>query len=85
MQRELFPREVVSKVPRVTLTGHERLHIEQHGGLVDYDPENIVFRTSVGLMQISGAGMVFSLYSAGEAIVTGRIDGVFFQHREDAR
>lgn len=82
MQHELFPREVISNVPRITLTGHERLHIEQHRGLIDYDPENIVLRTSCGLMRIAGAGMYFSLYSAGEALITGRIDSVSFQHKE---
>lgn len=82
MQKELFPREVVANVPRVTLTGRERLHVEQHRGLIDYEPEHIVLRTSCGLIRIAGAGMYFSLYSAGEALITGRIDSVSFQHQE---
>lgn len=82
MQYECFPREVTSSVPRITLTGHERLHIEQHKGLIDYDPENIVLRTSCGLMRIAGAGMYFGLYTAAEALITGRIDSVSFQHKE---
>lgn len=85
MQAGLFPKEVVSHVPRITLTGHERLHIEQHRGLIDYAPENIVLRTSVGLLRVAGAGMVFTLYSAGEAIVVGQIDSVSFQHKEGRR
>ena len=82
MYDEFFPREVTSGVPRITLTGHERLHVEQHRGLVDYEPENIVLRTSCGLIRISGAGVVFRLYTAAEAVVTGRIDCVEFEHRE---
>lgn len=82
MQNELFPREVTSNVPRITLTGHERLHIEQHRGLIDYSPENIVLRTACGLMRVAGAGMGFSLYTAGEALITGRIDSVAFQQKE---
>lgn len=79
MQQEFFPREVISSVPRVTLTGHERLHIEQHRGLIDYAPDCIVLRTSCGLMRIAGAGMSFGLYTAAEALITGRIDSVSFQ------
>ncbi len=82
MHDELFPREVTSNVPRITLTGHERLHVEQHKGLIDYAPENIVLRTSVGLMRVSGAGMRFSLYTASEALITGRIDSVSFPPKE---
>ena len=52
MQTQIFPREVTSGVPRITLTGHERLHIEQHQGLIDYAQENIIMRTACGLVYI---------------------------------
>lgn len=78
MQTELFPKEVVSNVPRITMTGRERLHVEQHQGLVDYEQECIVLRTACGLLRVSGAGMSFLLYNAAEALITGRIDSVFF-------
>ena len=82
MHDPVFPREVTGHVPRMTLTGHEKLQIEQHQGLIDYAPENIVMRTSCGLLRIGGAGMVFSLYTAVEAVVTGRIDSISFQQKE---
>ena len=82
MHDEVFPREVISNVPRITLTGHERLHVEQHKGLIDYSQEHIVLRTSCGLMHIDGAGMRFSLYSATEALILGRIDSVSFPPKE---
>ena len=82
MREDLFPKEVISNVPRITLTGHELLHIEQHRGLIDYGPDNIVFRTSCGLIRICGAGMYFSLYTADEARILGQIDSVCFEHRE---
>lgn len=78
MHNELFPREVTSNVPCVTLTGRELLHVEQHKGLVDYEPDNIVLRTAAGLMRIGGAGMLFRLYNAQEAVIAGRIDSVVF-------
>nr|MBR4280769.1 sporulation protein YqfC [Clostridia bacterium] len=78
MHGDIFPREVTSNVPCVTLTGRDQLHVEQHEGLVDYEPENIVLRTAVGLMRIGGAGMVFRMYNAQEAVIVGRIDSVVF-------
>lgn len=82
MREELFPREVTSDVPRMTLTGHERLHVEQHKGLVDYAPEIIAMRTSCGLMRIAGAGMRFVTYTAAEAVIVGRIDSISFPGQE---
>ena len=85
MQHDLFPKEVTSKVPLITLTGHEQLHIEQHQGLVDYDSENVVMRSACGLIRIAGAGMIFRLYSAVEAVIVGRIDSVAFAPGEERR
>ncbi len=79
MQTELFPREVTSNVPRITLTGRELLHVEQHRGLIAYTPEEIVLRTASGLLTATGAELRFTLYSAGEARITGKIDAVGFQ------
>lgn len=82
MQGELFPKDVVSNVPRITLIGHERLTVEQHRGLMDYNPEYIAFRSAVGLIRIAGAGMRFKEYTSAEAIVIGRIDSVSLAGKE---
>ena len=85
MQQGSFPKEVISNVPLITLTGHEQLHIEQHQGLVDYEPENIMIRSACGLIRIAGAGMLFKLYTTAEAIIVGRVDCVEFVHQGGAR
>ena len=82
MPKDIFPREVISNVPRVTLTGREQLHIEQHKGLIAYSPEEIVFRTASGLLRAEGEQLRFSLYTSGEALVVGRISGVSFPQKE---
>ena len=82
MRDELFPREVISDVPRLTLIGYERLHVEQHKGLIDYAPEAIAMRTACGLMRIAGAGMRFITYTAAEAVIVGRIDSISFPGQE---
>ena len=82
MHTEIFPREVISNVPRITLTGHERLHVEQHKGLVDYAREAFGLRTACGLMRIDGAGMRFITYTAAEALIVGRIDAISFPGQE---
>lgn len=74
--QELFPKEVTSGVPRITLTGEERLHVEQHRGLVACQPEEICFRTSIGLLQVTGEALRFMRYSAAEALIGGRIHGI---------
>lgn len=71
-----FPREIVSDVPQVTMTGCELVHVEQHKGLVAYQPEQIVFRTSLGRLVVSGSGLRFRKYSATEAVLAGSVDSI---------
>lgn len=78
-ENTLFPKEVTSHVPRMTLTGQELLHVEQHQGLLAYQPEEIRFRTSVGMLIVTGQSLRFRMYSAGEAIISGEIDGISVQ------
>ena len=71
-----FPREIVSDVPRVTATGNEAVLVEQHKGLIAYQPDEVVFRTAQGLLTVRGSGLCFKRYAAGEALLTGCIEGI---------
>lgn len=71
-----FPREIISDVPQVTMTGCELVHVEQHKGLVAYQPEQIIFRTSLGRLTVTGSGLRFQRYSATEAVLTGNVDSI---------
>lgn len=75
-REELFPQEVISDVPRITMTGSQTVHVEQHKGLIAYQPEEVAFRTASGTLKIAGSEMRFKLYTSGEAVITGRIDGI---------
>ena len=78
-ERELFPKEVISNVPRVTLTGDERLHIEQHAGLIGYQADQVTFRTAQGMLRVEGDSLYFRLYTASEAVIGGNITGVVLE------
>lgn len=84
MQMEFFPREVISKVPRITLTGTGRLQVEQHQGLMGYQQEEVLFRTSCGTLRVTGGGLHFQAYSSAEALLAGRIDSVVLEREGSA-
>ena len=83
MTSDIFPPEVTGNVPRVTMTGQERLHVEQHRGLIAYSQEEIIFRTAAGLLRATGEQLRFRLYTSGEALICGRIDRVEYVHKEE--
>lgn len=78
LQQELFPREVTTSVPRITLTGCELLHVEQHRGLLVCQEEEIVFATACGRLAVRGKRLSFRLYTASEAMIAGDIAQIGF-------
>ena len=85
MRREIFPQEVTGSVPRITLTGTGRLQVEQHQGLVGYRQEEVLLRTSCGVLRVTGGALRFQAYSAGDALLVGRIETVTLEHEGSAR
>ncbi len=79
MEPKLFPREVTSDLPRITLTGNERVQVEQHKGLVTYLPEEIVLLCSQGKIRVAGQGLQMKRYTRAEAVIVGEISGVWVE------
>lgn len=79
MEPKLFPREVTSDLPRITLTGNERVQVEQHKGLVTYLPEEIVLLCSQGKIRVAGQGLQMKRYTTAEAVIVGEISGVWVE------
>lgn len=84
MHMEPFiPREITSNVPVVTITGNERVQVEQHMGLIGCGPEEVTLRCAMGVMTIRGQNLRFALYTAREAIVTGQVTAVWVPGGEE--
>ncbi len=73
-----IPGEAASGVPRVTVTGNSRVHVENHRGLLEYSGELIAVNARGMTVKIRGAGMEIEAMSDLELVVTGNILGVEF-------
>ena len=79
MADAFFPKELIHDIPYITLTGNSDLHIEQHRGMISYQPDDIIFETGCGLMKITGEQLVVIRYTASEAWLHGQIDAVIMK------
>ncbi|MGN0747933.1 MAG: YabP/YqfC family sporulation protein [Aristaeellaceae bacterium] len=60
----------------MTLTGGESVYVEQHKGLMAYQPEEMVFRTGCGRLHIAGSELRLKRYTACDAEISGQIAGI---------
>jgi sporulation protein YqfC len=68
-----LPGEVLSGLPKLTVTGNRRVHIECHKGVVEYDGSLIAINGGSVLVKIRGEGLEIISMSAEEILIKGLI------------
>ena len=71
-----LPGDLVAGVPKLELTGFGELVLEQHRGIERYAPEEITVRVSLGMIRITGDGLIIRQMNDKRIAVTGRIRAV---------
>lgn len=71
-----LPGDVVLDVARVTLVGDVQMAIENHRGLLEYNPDRIVVGVPRGRLAITGTELRIGSITPEEIILMGKIAGV---------
>jgi len=73
-----LPGEVLLDLPRLTVTGGQRVMVENHQGLMDYSPETIVVAGGRVTLKIIGSSLELRAMTAGALLITGDVFQVEF-------
>lgn len=74
-----IPPEVLVNVPRVEVVGHLQFRVENHRGLVAYEPHRVVLRIPDGHLIVTGRDLVIGWIDHGELLVTGQVRSLVFK------
>ncbi len=67
---------VLQKLPIVEITGHSRVLVENHMGVLSYSLEEIQMKVSFGKLQINGCSLKIMQLSKEQMVICGNIDSV---------
>lgn len=73
-----LPGEVLIGMPKLTITGNRRLHIECHKGILEYDRCLIIVNGGSVLVKIRGEDLEICSMSAEELLIMGFVVSVEF-------
>ncbi|NLW56022.1 MAG: sporulation protein YqfC [Firmicutes bacterium] len=76
-----LPSEIVLDLPRLVLTGKQRLLIENHRGIKEYAKALIRLSTPVGTLRISGQDLEILAIAQEQVEIEGRIDQIEWEER----
>ena len=76
---------IMEMVPKalVEIIGSQRVLIENHLGLLDYEQEKVVIRTHFGEIQIRGNGLHLKYMHKDRLIVMGKIMAVYLETEDE--
>ena len=72
-------RDVVLNLPVLHLTGDERLVVENHVSLREYDGRKIRVECSMGTVEIAGENLLVRTMNRDDILITGRIRSLTWQ------
>ena len=76
-----FPREVVSDVPKITITGFDEILIENFKGILEYEDYFARISTSIGIININGFNLKLNQMTDDDIVVKGKIENLDFENK----
>ena len=82
---EIFeiPVELSTNEPKLTITGFERLLIENYKGILEYQDYFVRVNTHIGIININGFNLNLEEMTSDDLLVTGKIEGIDFEEISD--
>ena len=77
-----IPREVISEVPKITLTGFDEILIENFKGILEYEDFFARISTHIGNININGFNLKLSQMTEDDILVSGKIENIDFEKKE---
>ena len=79
-----MPVEVVSELPKITISGFDEIVIENFIGILEYEEFFIRIKTYIGNVIINGFNMKLTQLNSEDVKVTGIISNMSFEKEETA-
>lgn len=71
-----LPKEITLDIPKISIIGDIQALIENHRGIIEYNPERIRVNSSIGVIRIEGEQMELRNIGSDDIIITGKIKSV---------
>ena len=73
-----LPRELILNVPKITVTGKDKILIENYKSIISYENDVVKLNTSVGTLSLFGVNLMIKEITTEDIIVIGKVDKVEF-------
>jgi sporulation protein YqfC len=68
-----IPQDIILDLPRITLLGNKQLLIENHKGIIEYDPSLVRIKMTQGELIIRGTNFTLGSLQVEQILIEGTI------------
>jgi len=79
-KKEEIPREVISDIPKITVTGFDEILIENFKGILEYEDFFARISTEIGNININGFNLKLNQMTDNDILVSGKIENIDFEN-----
>ena len=76
-----IPREVLSNISKITVTGFDEILIENFKGILEYEDFFVRISTTIGNININGFNLKLNQMTDDDILVSGKIENIDFEKR----
>lgn len=73
-----LPSDIVAGLPRVEITGCRQIYVENHQGLLGYDPSEVSINGGSVVLRIKGDGLQMRAMRQGQLKLEGQLFSIEF-------
>lgn len=74
-----MPVEISTEQPKITILGFNKMMVENHRGILEYQDIFIRIKTTIGMLNVSGIDLTLNEMRNNELIINGKIDEIEFE------
>ena len=75
-----IPREVISNIPKINITGFDEILIENFKGILEYEDFFARISTEIGNININGFNLKLNQMTDNDILVSGKIENIDFEN-----
>ena len=76
-----IPREVISNIPKITITGFDEVFIENFKGILEYEDFFARISTEIRNININGFNLKLDQMTDNDILVSGKIENIDFEKK----
>ena len=71
-----IPKDLILDLPKITIIGRNEVYLENHRGIIEYQPNRLRINLTRGFLEIEGSDLEIKALMADEISINGQVNSV---------